>query len=367
MHAFDDAVVIPAMDQQLGLLLGGDEQLAKPDSSGRYFSAATVELDTYDHIIVGFSAGKDSLACLLHLMDLGADMSRVELWHHDVDGREGSTLMDWAFMADYNRKLAEAFNLPLYFSWLEGGFEGEMLKKNSFSRPHHVETPDGLIILERDTTRAKPGTRMRFTQVAANLAVRWCSSSLKVDVARRALNNQPRFMGKKILFITGERREESPNRARYFQLEPHACDRRTGRLARHVDAWRPVLDWPEEQVWDALRRHGVIAPVPYRLGWGRSSCRTCIFNDASIWATLREYFPGSLDALADYEQRFDTTISRDRISIIDVSHKARPLDITDLQALEQAVRPDYALPVLTDPSQWKLPAGAYARSGSGPS
>src|SRR3546814_3829244 len=101
------------------------------------------------------AGGNDSIASLLHLVGGGADLRRVELWHHDVDGREGSTLMDWPFMADYNRKLAGAFGLPIYFSWLEGGFEGEMLKSNSYSRPHHIETPAGLITLERDTRRAK--------------------------------------------------------------------------------------------------------------------------------------------------------------------------------------------------------------------
>lgn len=32
-----------------------------------------LELDSYDKIIVYFSGGKDSLACLLFLFDLGAD------------------------------------------------------------------------------------------------------------------------------------------------------------------------------------------------------------------------------------------------------------------------------------------------------
>lgn len=61
--------------------------------------------------------------------------------------------MDWHFMASYNQSLASALGLPLYFSWLEGGFEGEMLKQNAYSRPHKVETPNGLITLERDTSR----------------------------------------------------------------------------------------------------------------------------------------------------------------------------------------------------------------------
>ncbi|WHF58015.1 phosphoadenosine phosphosulfate reductase family protein (plasmid) [Shewanella xiamenensis] len=364
MHQYDDRVVIPELKAQLGIHRGNG--LSK--SGKTYFSAPSVDLNSYDRIIVCLSGGKDSIASLLKLIDKGVDLAKVELWHHEVDGRGTSTLMDWPFMVNYNIQLAAAFNLPIYFSWLDGGFEGEMLKDNSFSRPHFVETPDGLMKLERDIKRAKLGTRLKFPQVSANLQTRWCSSALKIDVARRALNNQARLDGQKVLFITGERREESSNRAKYNQLEPHACDRRAGRKARLVDAWRPVLHWDEAQVWDALKRHGVIAPVPYRLGWGRSSCMKCIFNDAVIWATLRHHFPGSLDAIAAYETRFNTTISRDRINVIDVSKKARPLEINDKEALIQAMKTEYELPViLTSSSDWQLPSGAFGKSGCGPS
>lgn len=366
MHQFDDNVVIPSLGEQLDLMFEKEPERS-PVDAGAYFSAPSVDLDDYDNIVHCMSGGKDSIVSLLHLIDSGADMSKIELWHHDVDGREGSTLMDWPFMADYNRKLAAAFGLPIYFSWLDGGFEGEMLKENSYSRPHHVETPSGLITLERDTRRSKPGTRLKFPQVSASLQTRWCSSALKIDVGRRAINNQPRFDGKKVLFITGERRQESSNRARYNQLEPHACDRRAGRKARHVDAWRPVLHWSEERVWDALERHGVIAPIPYRLGWGRSSCMKCIFNDATIWATLREHFPGSLDEISAYETRFDTTINRKRINIIDVSKQARPMDIKDEEAFLQAMKKEYTLPVFQREGDWVLPAGAYEKTGCGPS
>lgn len=190
-------------------------------------------------------------------------------------------------MADYNRAVCKAFGIPLYFSWLKHGFEGEMLKENSFSHAHCVENPEGLVELSRDTSRATPATRLKFPQQGASLQTRWCSSALKIEVAKRALNNQDRFLNQRTLFITGKRRGESANRARYNQLEPHSCDRRHGKLARHVDHWRPVLAWNEEQVWDILRRYHVVAPVPYRLGLGCSSCRSCIFNSARIWVVAK--------------------------------------------------------------------------------
>lgn len=358
-HLFDDAVVIP-------ILLSAAAQAVVPDEAGRYFSAPAVDLDSYDHIIVCMSGGKDSWASFLQIKEMGADLSRVEFWHHDVDGHEGSQLMDWVFMRDYNQKLAEAFGIPMYFSWLEGGFEGEMLKSNAISRPHKVQTPVGLMTLERDIKRSKPATRLRFPQQSASLQTRWCSSALKIDVGRRALNNQERFDGKRVLFITGERRQESANRAKYFQLEPHSCDRREGRKGRHVDAWRPVLDFSEEQVWEILERHRVVAPVPYRLGWGRSSCMNCIYNDERIWATIGHYFPERLEQIGGYEKQFNTTISRSLINVIDLGARARPMEITDLEALKQATSAEYALPVVLNAGQkWVLPTGAFNKAVCG--
>lgn len=362
-HLIDDAVIIPSLGQQLCLM--GFEQEPIAQAVGTYFDAPTVDLDSYDRIVVCMS-GKDSIACLLALIEQGADMSRVEIWHHAVDGKEGSTLMDWAFNDSYMEKLAAAFGLPLYFSWLQGGIEGEMLKENSYSKPHIVETPSGLITLERDTTRSQPATRRQFPQQSANLATRWCSSAAKIDVGRRAITNQDRFLGSKTLFVTGERRAESSNRARYNQLEPHAVDRRNGRLGRHVDAWRPVLHYSEEMVWELMARHRVAPPVPYRLGWSRSSCLACVFNSPAIWATIRKYFPHRARPIANYEDEFQSTISRQRINVIDLSATAEAFNITDLDALTQAEQREYALPIFTPEGQeWQLPPGAFGKEGCG--
>lgn len=363
-HQFDDAVVIPAMGQQLTLLGFEPEPIAA--AVGIYFDAPTVDLDGYDSIIVCASGGKDSIACLLALIEQGVDLSRVELWHHRVDGNEGSSLMDWAFIDSYMEQFAAAFGVPLYFSWLQGGIEGEMLKQDAYSQPHIVETPSGIITLERDTARTAPATRRRFPQQSANLATRWCSSAAKIDVGRRAITNQDRFLGRKTLFVTGERRAESSNRSKYNQLEPHAVDRRHGRLGRHVDAWRPVLHYTEAQVWDLIARHRVEAPVPYRLGWGRSSCMTCIYNSPKVWATIRKYFPDRIHPIAAYEDEFDCTISRQRINVVDLSATAEAFEIADLDALRQADQREYRLPIFTPEGQaWQMPAGAFVTEGCG--
>ncbi|CAM3421536.1 conserved protein of unknown function (plasmid) [Xenorhabdus nematophila AN6/1] len=144
---FDDQVVLPSLES----VLTGISSSQVCDDRTTYFSAPDVDLGLYDHIIVCLSGGKDSIAAYLRLVDMGVDKSKVEFWHHDVDGQEGSSLMDWAFMRDYCRQLGDALGIPMYFSWLEGGFEGEMLKENTYSHPHRVETPEGLLVLPSTT------------------------------------------------------------------------------------------------------------------------------------------------------------------------------------------------------------------------
>jgi len=359
-HKYDDQVIIPTIAGQLELLSGTD--LNKELAEHVFHEAPDIDLSIYDIFIVCLSGGKDSIAAYLRLLEAGVDKSKIELWHHKID-EENQPFMDWVFMENYTKAFAQAFDTPLYFSWLEGGFLGEMLKENSYSKPHFVETPEGLIKLERDNNRSKTGTRLKFPQQAASLMTRWCSSALKIDVGRRALNNQERFDGKNICFITGERREESPNRSKYNQLEPHPCDRRSGKKARRVDWWKNVLHFTEEQVWELLEKYKVTPPVPYRLGWGRSSCMTCIFNSPKIWSTISTYYPERAQLIAGYEQKFDCTISRSKIDVVSLSNGIEPFDIQDMEALVQSKIESYYLPVFTD--NWTVPPGAFNKEGCG--
>ena len=82
------------------------------------------DLSCYDRVLVAFSGGKDSLAALLHLLDLGVPPERIELHHHDVDG--GEAFMDWPCTPAYVRALGAAFGVQTYFSWRAGGFAAQL-------------------------------------------------------------------------------------------------------------------------------------------------------------------------------------------------------------------------------------------------
>jgi 3'-phosphoadenosine 5'-phosphosulfate sulfotransferase (PAPS reductase)/FAD synthetase len=200
---------------------------------------AAPDLRSYDHFVVAFSGGKDSVACLATLIDAGVPPARIGLYHHDVDGA-GESFMDWPCTTAYCRAVAAAFNVPLYLSWKEGGFLREMLRDGTAPAPIHFETPLGATGAVGGN--GHPGTRLRFPQVTADLNQRWCSSYLKIDCMAALIRAQDPFLDARTLVVTGERAEESRARAGYAMFEPDRTDTRAGtRRRRHVDHWRPVL------------------------------------------------------------------------------------------------------------------------------
>ena len=111
----------------------------------------------------------------------------------------------------------------IFFQWKEGGFKHEMLRNNSLTAPILFELPDGTLS-KVGGTKGKPSTRLKYPQQSPDLTVRWCSSYLKIDVCSTAVRNQERFNNSRTLVISGERGEESPQRAKYAIFEPDRSD-----------------------------------------------------------------------------------------------------------------------------------------------
>ena len=311
-----------------------------------------------DRWIVGFSGGKDSIACVLNLLDLGIAKDKIELWHHKIDP-DNEPFMDWPSTHAYCRAIADALHLPIYFSERVGGFEREMLKDGTVTAPVRFERPRGPDMTTPEGTTAKPGVRLKFPQVSADLSVRWCSSVLKIDVAARVFSSDPRLSTGTYVFVTGERAEESTNRANYLSWEFHRSDN----LTRRIFQWRPVQRWSEERVWDAMRRWGVLPHPAYALGFGRVSCMSCIFGNPDQWATVKALNPAHFDRIADYVDQFGVTIQRKR-SVREQAAAGRSIVPAGLGTLARRSQdPNAEWPVLVDPHLWTFPAGAFRVDG----
>jgi 3'-phosphoadenosine 5'-phosphosulfate sulfotransferase (PAPS reductase)/FAD synthetase len=341
----------PEMDFSPTRLLG--DRVGKP-----YATEFSPDLDSYDHIVLAFSGGKDGLAMLLYLLQLGIPSDKIELWHHLVDGKE-STLMDWRCTEAYCRAVAEAFNIPIYFSWREGGFEREMQRDNTPASSTYFETPENLV--KRGGSSLKTTTRLKFPQTGSIQDGRWCSAILKIDVGQMSLRSQERFRGKRTLFLTGERREESTTRAKYQPFHPHESDARNGRLNRCIDHWRPVLGWDEVDVWRIIQQYCVNPHPCYRLGFGRASCRLCIFLSDAQLATIRVIDPEGFERIAAYEKQFNHTIHRS-LSVharADRGIAHSPIDPRDIAA---AFSSTWDESIILTPETWSIPLGAFGES-----
>ncbi|WP_259328578.1 phosphoadenosine phosphosulfate reductase family protein [Bacteroides fragilis] len=320
-----------------------------------------INLLSYDKYLVQFSGGKDSTAVVLYLLGQGVPKSKIELWHQLIDGPE-KTFFDWEITPDYCRKFAAAFGLNIYFQWREGGFRREMMRENARTAPIHFELPDGSIG-ESGGIRGKLSTRLKFPQCSASLQTRWCSSSLKIDVCSSAIINQERFRSLRTLVLSGERAEESPQRAKYAVFGPDRADLRSGKgFSRHVDRYRPLLHWKETEVWNIIKRHRIRVHPCYYMGWTRCSCKFCIFSQKNQYASAAKISPQQTGNIIQLETRFCCTIKRNITlrKFID-SGTAYKSITSDLQKLATGF--NYNRPIILPHSEeWILPAGAYGEN-----
>ena len=352
-----------------------------------------VDFNSYDKIIVTFSGGKDSTALFLYLLDNKVPKSKIELWHHEVDGREEKRLMDWPVTKAYCDAFAKAFGVPIYYSWKKFGFRGEMLRENSKTAPVCFED-ENRVIHTIGGNNGKENTRLKYPQVSADLSVRYCSSYLKIDVCSCAVINQERFKNSKTLILSGERGEESKARAGYSIFEIDRADNRKkepythrqtmtsplgkvfeitrliepGKDDRHVDRLRPIRDWSEEQVWEIIKRYKIRVHVGYYLGWSRLSCLFCIFGNKDQWKSAYYISPDQGDQVIGYEKQFGCTIKRNEsIPELIAKGKVYPAIEENQHLVAIARSTSYTLDIIMDDSEeWILPAGAF-KEGCGPS
>lgn len=322
-------------------------------------------LSEYDFFIVSESGGKDSMACLFYLLELGIPKEKIELWHQSVDGGGADYVefMDWPVTENYIDCVGQHFDIPVFYQWRAGGIHNELLRKDSLTGDVYYTTGNGEII-HLPTRTGKLNTRHKWPAMSADLRIRWCSPYVKIDVFRRTLNNHPKYKDKKVLVVTGERREESSNRAKYAEAEVHICSTKS----RLVHAWRPVIDWTEQQIWDIYEKYRFLPHPAYLLGWNRTSCFGCIFSTADLWAMMREISPERFNRLAEMEKELNHTIDTKGISLNDKANLGNlnrlPKDARLSQWVDLALNRAFKKEDLIM-EQWELPAGAFMGNAGG--
>jgi 3'-phosphoadenosine 5'-phosphosulfate sulfotransferase (PAPS reductase)/FAD synthetase len=341
-------------------------------------------LEEYDLIVVLFSGGKDSMAAYWVLREFGVPKERIELWHHDIDGGHPYRTMDWPVTQSYNRAFAEAEGLTLRTSWRVNGFFGELYR---IGASYPVEFEDGqrvvacrlsdkqrrseelrektLATLDERSELRSFGYRMKFPAKSGDLARRWCSAYLKIDVADMVIRNL-NMENIKVLVVSGERRGESAGRAKYNEIELHRTNA-TAKAKRLVHQWRPVIDYSERDVWEVLRRHGITPHPCYSAGWNRCSCMMCIFSLPRHWAGIKELFPEQYEAMRQDEITLGFTIDNKKNLDEYTGDAVSCVSHSDERALRQLRAGQFTKEDIYTPARvWEFPAGAFKGADGGP-
>jgi 3'-phosphoadenosine 5'-phosphosulfate sulfotransferase (PAPS reductase)/FAD synthetase len=333
------------LPQEIPFKKYGDPDLA-------WFVDPDVAGDKAGKILVMFSGGKDSLAILLYVCEIleleyGLDYrDHVECWHQAVDGRPSflggdpstsppgrlrrgasrtywrEAKWDWPVTEDYCRAVCEKLGIPLYFGWREGGLQARLLRDNQPVGRRCYELPwldSGKFTVEEFCAKGRgdKNTAWSFPAQSPDLRSRWCSSYAKIEVAERQMRERMGndLEGKRILYVSGERAEESANRSKYVEREFYAswnpaANKKKGGWAGlhglagcHVEKWKPVHRWCELDVWAIIARWKIRPHPAYVAGWGRLSCMTCIFGSKDQWASIRKVDPNRFWQWVELEQR----------------------------------------------------------------
>ena len=348
-------------------------------------------LEMYDLVIVLISGGKDSIACYYKLLELGVPKSKIEFWHHDIDGGHPSRTMDWRCTANYIRSFAEAEQIPLRVSWRKNGFFGELYRIGTSELIEWVDPETGEIyqcppskkymecqklkaaaISEMENKLAEFGYRMKFPMKSGDLSRRWCSAYLKIMVADTVLRNMNSVaanltktrMDIKLLIVSGERRGESVGRSKYNEIEIH----RTNAVSKHhrtVHQWRPVIDYSEKDIWEVLKRHKVNPHPCYRAGWNRCSCAMCIFSTPQLFAGIRELYPKEYALLCQDEKILGFTLDNHCDLETYIGSADSCVYHGDKEAIQSLLTGEFPVESVYVKGKWKYPAGAFHGAAGG--
>ena len=349
-------------------------------------------LEMYDLVIVLISGGKDSIACYYKLLELGVPKSKIEFWHHDIDGGHPSRTMDWRCTANYIRSFAEAEQIPLRVSWRKNGFFGELYRIGASELIEYVDPETGEIyqcppskkymecqklkvaaISEMENKLAEFGYRMKFPMKSGDLSRRWCSAYLKIMVADTVLRNMNSVaanltktrMDIKLLIVSGERRGESVGRSKYNEIEIH----RTNAVSKHhrtVHQWRPVIDYSEKDIWEVLKRHKVNPHPCYRAGWNRCSCAMCIFSTPQLFAGIRELYPKEYALLCQDEKVLGFTLDNHCDLETYIGSADSCVYHGDKEASQSLLTGEFPVESVYVKDKWKYPVGAFHGAAGGP-
>lgn len=190
----------------------------------------------YSSIIISYSNGVDSMGAL-HWAVKNFDKNKIFLLYCD-------TGMEYEINIELFYKVAAFMNI----------------------KPVLLAHPKGFLRLLLEE-------RLMFP----DMKNRWCTSYLKTGITDKWIRANRSILGEKCLFISGERRDESPRRAKLPEIEYQRTTLKTERVGKFICHWyRPCLEFEKGHMFEQAKELK-LDPHPCYEYVDRCSCMFCVF------------------------------------------------------------------------------------------
>lgn len=214
-----------------------------------------INLNKYSAIVINISGGKDSQTILGEVVKL----AKSQDYGGQIMAVHADTGAGWRQSLPHCEMMCDHFNIPF------------QVAKPFRALPDHIERRCKI-----QACKGVPGW--------PDMQNRYCTSDCKRAPIQKVIRAEFPAKGIKdqrhILNITGERRLESPGRAKLKYLAP---DKQLTTKKRVVTKWHPILDYTLDDVWQHIASTGLKRHVAYDLGNKRLSCAICMLaTDADI-------------------------------------------------------------------------------------
>lgn len=252
-------------------------------------ATSPIRLSDYDIVVISVSAGKDSQAMLIRVVEQadaeGYPRDKLVVVHADM-GR-----VEWPGTIEAASDHAAAFGLRFEVVARE---QGDLL---DHVRDRRDRLDDAARKLWAEAEQLRAAGQVAEAEVAAAAAqrkwdapawpgpgnARWCTSDHKTAQIQKLITqlasdwrtdhrgeNRP-F---RVLQAMGMRAEESADRAAAPPVRRNP--RSNGR--KEITDWRPIHEWLVGKVWDTIHRSGIPYHYAYDLGAERVGCVLCFYK-----------------------------------------------------------------------------------------
>lgn len=252
------------------------------------------ELCNFETYIVSYSGGKDSTAVLLWALEnLPREQIRVVF---------ANTTVEWPETYEYLNYIENRLGVTIY-----------RVQAGDMPIPPRQDGKPRKDVMAFETSFY---SMVRKRGKWPSPKYRYCNTYLKRWPLQQYAStfNDP-------VQIEGSRAQESRRRSLLSSFDPTGNAGVGGTHLKRIPVYRPILAWPERQVWDYLRTHR-ISPNPMYNYATRCGCWCCIMGKPIEMFNFCQLHPDIAQEAADLEREIGHTW-REKYSISNLLMQAR--------------------------------------------